>query len=370
MNIRSLTSKLNSLLLELNYHSVDVMLLCETWHNADSVAIRRLRAEGYSIVESARPRTRRADESLGVNHGGVAIIAAAGVRLSPVNIGRQPTTLECVVARVLSGSSSCVVIAVYRPGSAAITAAFFAELADILDSLVTSADPIVLAGDVNIKLERTSDPHTIEFSDKQTGYGLAKHVSGATQNADGTLDVECTRDDLPAPAVDIIDIGLSDHRLLRWSSSLLRPTPTYVTPVRRCWRSFYPDVIRTDLLVSTLCDVQPYNDLDRDVLALLYDSTITGLFDRQVPTRSVTCRRRPSSLWFDDECRMAKRNVRRLARAARREGPLASSSLSAATAWRAKRLNYYDGYNTRIEQSALTPTSHIRVDCGGPSMNC
>jgi len=36
MNIRSLLpSKLNSLLLELNDHPVDVMFLCETWHNAD-----------------------------------------------------------------------------------------------------------------------------------------------------------------------------------------------------------------------------------------------------------------------------------------------------------------------------------------------
>ena len=104
-------SKLHSLLLELNNHPVDVMLLCETWHDADLVAIRRLRAEGYSVVERARPRTRRADESLGVN-----IIATAGVRLSPVNIGRQPTTFECVAARVLSGSSLCVVIVVHRTG--------------------------------------------------------------------------------------------------------------------------------------------------------------------------------------------------------------------------------------------------------------
>jgi len=88
--------------------------------------------------------------------------------------------------------------------------------------------------------------------------------------------------------VDIIDIGLSDHRLLRWSSSLLRPTPIYVTSVRRCWRSFDPDVFRTDLLASTLCDVQSQNDLDGDVVASLYDSTITGLLDRQVPARSMT----------------------------------------------------------------------------------
>ena len=105
----------------------------------------------------------------------------------------------------------------------------------------------------------------------------------------------------------------------------------------------------------------------------LYDSTITVLLDRQVPARSVTCRRRPSSLWFDDECRMAKRNVRRLERAARREGPLASSSSSTATAWRAQRRAYFDycnGSSTRTGQSALMLTIHIRVDCGGPSMNC
>ena len=97
---------------------------------------------------------------------------------------------------------------------------------------------------MNIRLERTSDLNTVEFSELLSGYGLAQHVSGATQNAGGTLDVVCTRDDLPAPSVDIIDIGLSDHYLLRWSLSLLRPTPIYVTSVRRCWRSFDPDVFR------------------------------------------------------------------------------------------------------------------------------
>ena len=40
----------------------------------------------------------------------------------------------------------------------------------------------------------------------------------------------------------------------------------------------------------------PQRPIDSDVLALLYDSTITGLLDRQVHARSVTCRRRPSSL--------------------------------------------------------------------------
>jgi len=95
---------------------------------------------------------------------------------------------------------------VYRPGSTSVTAAFFAELGDVLDSLATSTDPTVLVGDVNIRLERTADPNAVEFSELLCGYGLVQHVSGATHDAGGTLDVVCTRDDLPPPIVDVIDV--------------------------------------------------------------------------------------------------------------------------------------------------------------------
>jgi len=133
---------------------------------------------------------------------------------------------------------------VYRPGSTSVTAAFFAELGDVLDSLWTSTDPIVLVGDVNIRLERTADPNAVEFSELLCGYGLVQHVFGTTHDAGGTLDVVCTRDDLPPPVVDVIDIGLSDHRLLRWSSSLLRPQPTYVTLFPQTVLVFRPRYLR------------------------------------------------------------------------------------------------------------------------------
>jgi len=164
MNVRSLSpSKLDSFIIQLNDQPVDITLLSETWHDANSVAIRRLRADGYLVAERARPRARRADESLIVNHGGVAIVAAAGVRLMPIDIGHQPTTFVCVAARALSGSSSCVAVVIYRPGSTAVTAAFVTELAGVLDCMATYADPIVLAGDVNIRLERTDEPTAAEF---------------------------------------------------------------------------------------------------------------------------------------------------------------------------------------------------------------
>jgi len=113
-----------------------------------------------------------------------------------------------------------------------VTAEFFTKLAELLDRLSVSSDALVLAGDVNIRLERAMNPDAVEFRDLLAGYGLTQHVSGSTHDAGGSLDVVCTRNDLPAPSVNIVDIGLSDHRLLLWSTSMSRPPPVYIKSSR------------------------------------------------------------------------------------------------------------------------------------------
>jgi len=120
------------------------------------------------------------------------------------------------------------------------------------------ADPVLLAGDVNIHVERAPDPDTVEYVDVLAAHGLVQLVSEATHDAGGTLDVVCVRGDLPLPAVHVVDVGLSNHRLLRWTSQLHRPPPLYTTAVRRRWTLFDVDVFRADLLTSPLCDVGSY----------------------------------------------------------------------------------------------------------------
>ena len=91
----------------------------------------------------------------------------------------------------------------------------------------------------------------------------------------------CTRDDLPPLTVDVIDNGQSDHRLLRWQSSLLRPPLVYVIVTRRLWRSFGDNIFQADLLASALCvvcDEQQWNGLDGDGLVKLYHWINSFLF--------------------------------------------------------------------------------------------
>ena len=121
-------------------HDLDVMLLTETWHDGDSVSIRRLRAEGLQVIERARPRQQPA--SLGVNHGGVAVIASPGIRMSSVTLHNSPrvTSFEYLCIRLVTHGSACSMLLVYRPGSVAVNSLFFEELSAVLDELATRSE--------------------------------------------------------------------------------------------------------------------------------------------------------------------------------------------------------------------------------------
>jgi len=189
-------------------------------------------------------RVNRLYASLTANHGSVSIVSAPGVRLTAVDVGFAPSTFECVAGRVSSNSSSFIVLVVYRPGSSAVTSSFYAELGEVLDRLSTFVDAVVLVGDVNIRPECKVDPQSVEFCDLLAGYDPTRHW----------INTRCTRDDMTPPNVDIIDVGISDHRLRRWSSRLLRPPPVYSTSTRRSWRAFDLDKFQAELRMSALCD--------------------------------------------------------------------------------------------------------------------
>jgi len=124
---------------------------------------------------------------------------------------------------------------------------------------------------VNIRLERACDPNTGEFNELLACHRLTQNVQG------GTLDVVCTRSDLPLPAVNIIDVDLSDHRLLRWPVPLVRPPPVHTTITTRPWRQLDIADLRAGLLESTLCRSDTWGDLDLDGLAQLYDDVIINI---------------------------------------------------------------------------------------------
>jgi len=138
-----------------------------------------------------------ARSSLSTNHGGVAIAASPGVRLTAINTGSLKCSFEHVCSRVTSSGSSCIVLLIYRPGSHAADAALFSKLSDLLDRLMTYSDPIMIVGDLNIRMDRPDDPLCRRLLDLLSTYNLSCRVTSPTHDQGGLLDVVLTRNDTP-----------------------------------------------------------------------------------------------------------------------------------------------------------------------------
>ena len=154
----------------------------------------------------------------------------------------------------------------------------------------------------------------VRLLDALSAHGLQCHVNSPTHDRGGILDVVATRADLTAPVVSVLEVGISDHRLLRWVSQLERPPPVYHTSTYRPWRHVNVDEFKVALRQSTLCADSAEGDDDVDFLADQYNSEITSIADRLALLKTVTSRRRASDAWFDDECRVARKKCRWLER--------------------------------------------------------
>jgi len=146
------------------------------------------------------------------------------------------------------------------------------------------------------------------------------------------LDVVAVRDDLPQVPVKVVDVRLSDHRLLLRSMPLVRPCSVYTSVTGRPWSWLDAAAFRSALRLSPLCSPETWTTLDVDDLDQLHDSIVTAIVDWIIPIRTVRCRRRPSDPWFDQDCRQTKRCVGYLERVVRRTDLTGVTAVTTVTA--------------------------------------
>lgn len=308
LNVRSLHNKVDRVLEVQREESLDALFLTETWHDADSVCIRRLRQDGFTVSDAARPRSRA--DTLNSNHGGVAVMSVPGVKHVDLPINSTPTTFESLCVQLSCQSAVSIALLIYRTGP--VTSNFFSELSLLLEFLATFSCPVFVVGDLNIHIERIHDPHSCILIDLLASFGFSCSVNAPTHDQGGTLDVVFARGE--SMLVHISDPGLSDHRLLTWSLPVSKPSPHYVSFTFRPYNKVSLSSLRSALSFSPLCDPHMWQSLHVHDLADLFDSIVSQLLDDLAPHRTVRLKRRPSDPWFDDECRSAKRDTRRLER--------------------------------------------------------
>lgn len=220
------------------------MALTESCHeDADSVAIKRLRGMGFNVIEAvcAIPQFQnltgtRLDNAHFTNHGGIALVSKPGINIAKNDTKLDLTMFEHLCCRVGGGLTPFLLVVIYRPGSQHVTNQFFKEFAIILESLATFKSLIIVAGDVNIDLERPSDVDSQKFCQLIDEFKLRQLIGEPTHDHGGLLDVVLTSAEEGLYDVTASESGLSDHKLIHWTISTTHPSPTYTKILRRKWK--------------------------------------------------------------------------------------------------------------------------------------
>ena len=115
---------------------------------------------------------------------------------------------------------------------------------------------------------------------------------------------------------------------------------------------------RVPLQSSLLSNPDVWPSINDKLAELHYDQS-THVLNKLIPSWTVTCRRRSSYFWFDQDCRSAKRVVRQLERAARRAEP--SAAAIATAAWYVACQSYMDLRRRKRESFWPEKVEHERA---------
>jgi len=218
------------------------------------------------------------------NHGGVCLFYHSSLHAKRVSLADYSTS-ESVSANITGSAMTILVVVVYRPGSAAVSTLFFDEFSDLSNRSATYASSLIIAGDLNIHLDVTTNPATMRFNHALDLHSLVQHVTVATHHAGHCLDVLITRRQLCVRSISVDAPMLSDHSCIVGRLDLLIPQDhSTVRRERRCWRQFDFDCFYADLRQSEMvCD--PSAALSVTELFDRYDTTFRSLLDVHAPVK-------------------------------------------------------------------------------------
>ena len=129
-------------------------------------------------------------------------------------------------------------------------------------------------------------------------------------------DVVITRCSDRVADIVATETGISDHLLLTCRLPASVMMTEYVPSEGRKWNDFSLDAFRSDLADSILCCAESewFESVTTDDLFQICNDQLLRLIDKHAPRYTRKRKSRVLSPWFDNECRMFKRSVRRLER--------------------------------------------------------
>ena len=141
------------------------------------------------------------------------------------------------------------------PSSTPITDTFFAELSNYLEVVALYKCQIIVAGDLNIHVERgASDLHAVKLHELLDSFDCMQHVPHIPTHQDGgTLDLVITKSEQQVQDLSVQPSNaVSDHSVITWSVDFPYLPPIAEKRDIRSWARLDRDKFRTAILSSEL----------------------------------------------------------------------------------------------------------------------
>ena len=186
------------------------------------------------------------------------------------------------------------------------------EFGSLLEQYVTDSSSLLIIGDFNLYVDNNLDKSSQDFLALIDSFYLKQHECSPTYRAGHIFDLIITRDDDQlVTSVSIHDAAFSDHFVVNGTLSMEKPLFTKKPIIYRSYKNFDIDLFISDIRGSSLIS-DPPNELHD--LVTLYDSELSGVFNRHVPIKKRTVTIRPAAPWYSEELKSEKREKRQLER--------------------------------------------------------
>jgi hypothetical protein len=189
---------------------------------------------------------------------------------------------------------------------------FLREFNDLLDMYCTETLPLIIIGDINVKVNRMDDPEAIKYLRLLASHGLKQYVDKPTHRSGNTLDNIIGR--LSGnPLLDFsVNPGksISDHFPIffgiqaRWNFQRPIPVPRRV----RKLKDLNIPALAADISMQT----EPWWDTDDAISA--YSDIMRSLLDKHAPMKTIQIKGETKKPWYNNDIHSGRCARRRLER--------------------------------------------------------
>ena len=204
-NVRSIHVKIDEVQMELHRHSLDLVVITESWLSKDDHVTSNVPPNGFDIVSIPRNNGSRG--------GGICLLYKTS-SIKMLNT-KSYDWMSCEMAdfHIKAGNKEIILCAVYCPPQLSVLE-FLQDFTSYWENTITSTCEHIFIGDFNIRVDKDEDPNTIIFKDCLESLNLTCKVDFPTHELGHTLDLVIL--DNGSSLISMVNQGcfISDHSLI------------------------------------------------------------------------------------------------------------------------------------------------------------